>query len=654
MDSIFESCRDYHTYPRNLQDDDQLPHRLALYQDELKSHDGRLFGDEKQAAVYVIDFVRGREPRSDCWRSLDELEGWLRMYDTQKREPKCRYTFIDAPHSRAALRISPRMLRFMFSYYQVMACFLEFIFPFGRQEYAEDSYFSGLKENVRLNDKRRAFEIRLCYNLRSAERSPSQKDFPWSIRQTAVFHSIDLETGEALWIIIKGNKLLKKRLEETSVSTGIPQVGTNSEVFSASLVQHFMLCDWSAENWRWYINDLDAELQALSRDAIALPIDQPARIESAAAASPPLANLRTNSKKIPAPVHHNYPGSDYIGGVQLQSPIHDTDILQSFSQQSTSVDIEKNNSTGANQCFPHLNVGSVLGRLSGTKFASSLLGSATAVDCGDALHSSGRGESRTDFKKCRTEGCPKSSGVPGWKPPGARQKEQPSINETFSVGDLQRIHYIEEKIQETILVLKLDMEVLLRLRQLYCSLRTNENFPAIIGTDCSTDLMRFEKRVLAIEDTHRLQLSRAETLLQLLHNRKELLHDIIQFQSMKANELSARRAQTSADNMESMTVSMHEIARKTNQETVSMRVITSVTLFFLPGTFVATIMSTDIISFVDKKSVFQLKGLRIYLAISVPMMLLTFMAWYVFYRMERRRDELVQHITQDHQDTNSV
>lgn len=39
--------------------------------------------------------------------------------------------------------------------------------------------------------------------------------------------------------------------------------------------------------------------------------------------------------------------------------------------------------------------------------------------------------------------------------------------------------------------------------------------------------------------------------------------------------------------MEAMTIEMHEIAQKTRKETVSMRVITSVTLFFLPATFIA-------------------------------------------------------------------
>jgi Mg2+ and Co2+ transporter CorA len=56
---------------------------------------------------------------------------------------------------------------------------------------------------------------------------------------------------------------------------------------------------------------------------------------------------------------------------------------------------------------------------------------------------------------------------------------------------------------------------------------------------------------------------------------------------MEASNLFTRKAQESADRMEKITVEMHEIARKTKQETVSMKIITVVTLFFLPGTFMS-------------------------------------------------------------------
>jgi hypothetical protein len=45
--------------------------------------------------------------------------------------------------------------------------------------------------------------------------------------------------------------------------------------------------------------------------------------------------------------------------------------------------------------------------------------------------------------------------------------------------------------------------------------------------------------------------------------------------------------ETMTRNMEQLTKEMNELARKTTQETVSMRVITLVTLFFLPGTFIS-------------------------------------------------------------------
>lgn len=65
------------------------------------------------------------------------------------------------------------------------------------------------------------------------------------------------------------------------------------------------------------------------------------------------------------------------------------------------------------------------------------------------------------------------------------------------------------------------------------------------------------------------------------------LYGILDYRNMESNKLFASKAQLSTENMEIMTQDMHEIAQKTKQETVSMRIITLVTLFFLPGTFIS-------------------------------------------------------------------
>ena len=55
---------------------------------------------------------------------------------------------------------------------------------------------------------------------------------------------------------------------------------------------------------------------------------------------------------------------------------------------------------------------------------------------------------------------------------------------------------------------------------------------------------------------------------------------------LASRELSKREHQ-SAESMHILTKEMRWIARKTLDDTVSMKIITIVTLFFLPGTFIS-------------------------------------------------------------------
>jgi hypothetical protein len=65
------------------------------------------------------------------------------------------------------------------------------------------------------------------------------------------------------------------------------------------------------------------------------------------------------------------------------------------------------------------------------------------------------------------------------------------------------------------------------------------------------------------------------------------LSGLLNLSNIEANRELAGKSQSSAKKMEAMTEAMHLLAVKTKQETVSMKIITLVTLFFLPGTFIA-------------------------------------------------------------------
>lgn len=108
--------------------------------------------------------------------------------------------------------------------------------------------------------------------------------------------------------------------------------------------------------------------------------------------------------------------------------------------------------------------------------------------------------------------------------------------------------------------------------------------------------------------------------------------------------------------MEDMTSHMQDIADRTEKETVSMRIITLVTMFFLPATFISvsvpclcsktrltivkTLMSTDIVKFKENEKVYSSSALKLFLTVALPMTFFTFCAWYIVYWWVNNRERL--------------
>lgn len=118
--------------------------------------------------------------------------------------------------------------------------------------------------------------FQFCYDLGSIEPSKGQPERPRSIRQSALYHALDIETGRTDWIIIKGDHLLKKRIKSTTSSRGLPGapcLGTVDRAFTSTLANHVVLCEWSGENRRRCMNFLDEALQATTRPVLSAIVD---------------------------------------------------------------------------------------------------------------------------------------------------------------------------------------------------------------------------------------------------------------------------------------------------------------------------------------------------------------------------------------------
>ena len=170
-------------------------------------------------------------------------------------------------------------------------------------------------------------------------------------------------------------------------------------------------------------------------------------------------------------------------------------------------------------------------------------------------------------------------------------------NRDFSFGKLRKVHKIAEDANEAVLVLKQNILILTQLRQYYISVSRRKGFPKDLARSCKDAIDDFRLRIEGLENDMQSQILRLETLLRLLEDRKTMvkqivqskesaklrkdqLHSILDYQNTQANRYSTK-------SMFTMTEDMNDIARKTKIETVSMKVITLVTLFFLPGTFIS-------------------------------------------------------------------
>ena len=364
-------------------------------------------------------------------------------------------SFVQAPHSRGRLYTTHYMLALSMTYLQVMPGFLDFVFPFGKQSNERGFHFGGFRYQSRLPDSERGLRVpelgwsgrdyKLCFNLKSVEQARGGGE-PWSIRQAAIHHSFDVESGQASWIVIKANKLLKDRIKSATGARGLPKISsyeTLDRAFASALATHLIFCQWSGENWRWYIDFLEETLQETTQRTLS-----------------PIVRTPTSPTADPA-----------------WSP----------TRQSTYA----NNS-----------------------FQMSIMGGA----------------------KQPAQQSPPVSSLPAGFHPVASGNGRPALSiydpgnlvgtekgPEFSFTDLQRAQKFEEKANAAMLILKNNISVFADLQKYYRTIAATEGWPSNLTTQCHGDMLRFEQDLSSIKNDMQLQLSRIETLLQLIANRKSLV-----------------------------------------------------------------------------------------------------------------------------------
>jgi len=307
----------------------------------------------------------------------------------------------------------------------------------------------------------------MCYTLKSVEPSEYNPSTPWSIRQTAVYHSLDVETGKAFWVIVKGDELMKERIEDAAelppARNTLGGQGQEGITFTEALSTHMILCDWSGEHWRWYISYLEEAVREQTGSALAAMVE-------------PL--VRPTPEKASKAVTWNASSE--------KRSLRSSNTFKSIS------------SIRSSSLF---------------KGRSLSLSSDT---------------SRSVSKPVRSNSILKPSAA-NTPPPPQRSNTLQSQSSTmpspakFSFADLQRLQLFEDRANEVLLILGSNINVLSALNEHYQSVTKSQHFPEELIRKCENEVERFAKRTLSVIDDLRMHQSRTTTLLRLLADRKSLV-----------------------------------------------------------------------------------------------------------------------------------
>ncbi|KAK2794546.1 hypothetical protein FQN52_008127 [Onygenales sp. PD_12] len=523
-------------------------HRLRSYVDALDREQNGLFGAENDSEVYFWETLRDRNEfpaNPECIKSVADVRRALPLIGQTPRDP----IFIEPKgHSRAKLKITREMLTLILSYHQVMPEILEIVFPFGYQKELKEFHFITFRHSGHVHSRHKALDIpdlgrsgrflQCCYNLESVEPKRSEW-WPWSIRQAAVYHSFDLETGRSVWIMVKGNGLIRNRIMEATKGQNQGSMGspsTPAKSFSLSLEVHLILCDWACEKWRWYIDFLHKQIQELTDGTKSYSPD---------------GGLTTDSFMLQYSA--TAPSPNRVG------------TFDRLVRRFTGLSSHMPNHTPAAQAHQNM------------------------------------------------------------QPPDEKQE-----NPTLQFDNVGTLQHLQEKVEEVLLVFEMDTKVLHDLLQYYMDSFKSDGISDNMRKECKTSLDRFGERIRGVASDFQMQKARLVRILGVVRDRKTLLHDILTYGNMRASK-------NSTDKMEKMTEEMGIIAKKTEQETEFMRIVTVVTLVFLPGTFTSTLMSTDIIRFENNRRAYSGQALSLYLSITFPLTILTLLCAFGYSYLRRGR-----------------
>ncbi|RYP73551.1 hypothetical protein DL771_003590 [Monosporascus sp. 5C6A] len=437
----------------------------------------------------------------------------------------------------------------------------------------------------------------------------------WPLRQTALYHAFNVRYGHSLWIVLKGDYLMRKRIpKDARQQPDMKPASMTSPARSlvACLHVHLIVLEWSVENWGEFIDYLEEKRTVNTIDARLAPV------------------------------------------AEMTSPMQ---IAQNFSRRGTIDTTVSKQSTFYSQ-------------EPSTRRNSGLPSSPTSPTFKRSLSNFFRRAS--DLQTVQENRLPGKQATEDATAGDADEDASIDFDREFSFDQLQRLSLLGDELEQGIISIEQNKEVLAEIQAQYETVLESPAFKEhVFLEECTGKISTFFRRLRSIKREMDMHLVRLKALSRAIDSNKVVFGAALQHNSEKTSEYFAHSAKVSSDRMEDWTVKMHRIAVKTEQETISMHVITIFTLIFLPGTFLAvrlaaprlfsglctaaltswqTFFSSGVLDWndeglLDSDWVLRSEALKLFLFICVPLMIVIITGWSLMYMVVRRKRKATENAT---------
>ena len=133
----------------------------------------------------------------------------------------------------------------------------------------------------------------------------SQGGWPWSSRDCIINHAFDLENIRTTWVMIKGDALIKDRIESATKYRSpaeLSSLQTLDRAFASTLITHLIVVFWASENWDQFISFIESKFHEISRRTVSNEIDIPPMIVKEIRSDPSPRSNRTETGLSPRSV----------------------------------------------------------------------------------------------------------------------------------------------------------------------------------------------------------------------------------------------------------------------------------------------------------------------------------------------------------------